>query len=154
MHRYFYPGIDGGSGRFRSGVPGGGGGRGGNSGQGRCAGDGRGAGEGRGDGPQSYERAQDHLASALPLMSPEWAAWSAAMRSPRLAGRWAIAGYQRGKGPISGALTISDRPDTPDGFATDGAFVYARTGETVSRKSRAIVYTGFQWRGRSADTAG
>jgi len=147
MHRYFYPGIDGASGGFRRGGGGGGGGRGGNAAQGR------GAGDGRGDNRQPYERAQDHLASAFPLMSPEWASWSAAMRTPKLAGRWAIAGYQRGKGPIFGELQITERSDTPDGFATDGKFTYARTGDSVSRKSRAIVYTGFQWRGRSADGA-
>ena len=154
MHRYFYPGIDGASGGFRQNGPGpgpGGGGRGrGRGGDGR-GGDGRGAGEGRGDNRQPYEKAQDHFANVFPLMSPEWAAWSAAMRTPRLAGRWAVAGYQRGKGPIYGELTIADRPDTPDGFTTDGKFVYTKTGETVARKSRAIVYTGFQWRGRSAD---
>ena len=40
----------------------------------------------------------------------------------------------------------------PDAFLTDGRFVYAKGGQTVTRRSRAIVYTGFQWRGRSADT--
>jgi quinohemoprotein amine dehydrogenase len=144
MHRYYYPGIDGASGGFRTGGPGGG--------RGRGDAQGRGGREGRGDTRQPYEKAQDHLATAFPLISPEWAAWSAAMRSPRLAGRWTLAGYQRGKGPIYGEVTIADRPDTPDTFTTDGKFAYARTGETVARRSRAIVYTGFQWRGRSADS--
>jgi quinohemoprotein amine dehydrogenase len=39
-----------------------------------------------------------------------------------------------------------------DSFLTEGRFLYAKGGETVTRRSRAIVYTGFQWRGRSADT--
>jgi quinohemoprotein amine dehydrogenase len=39
-----------------------------------------------------------------------------------------------------------------DAFLTDGRFTYTRGGQTVSRRSRAVVYTGFQWRGRSADT--
>jgi quinohemoprotein amine dehydrogenase len=141
MHRYYYPGIDGASGGFRSG--GGGGGR---RGQGGAPAQGRGGREGRGgDNRQPYEKAQDHLATAFPLMSPEWAAWSAAMRSPRLTGRWTVAGYQRGKGPIYGEVVIADRPDMTDSFA--------RTGETFTRRSRAVVYTGFQWRGRSADSA-
>src|SRR5206468_4454892 len=97
---------------------------------------GRGGREGRGgDNRQPYEKAQDHLATAFPLMSPEWAAWSAAMRSPKLAGRWTIAGYQRGKGPIYGEVVIADRPDMADAFTTDGKFTYARTGETVTRRS-------------------
>src|SRR5206468_12034401 len=93
---------------------------------------GRGGREGRGgDNRQPYEKAQDHLATAFPLMSPEWAAWSAAMRSPKLAGRWTIAGYQRGKGPIYGEVVIADRPDMADGFTTGGMFSYVRLGETV-----------------------
>jgi quinohemoprotein amine dehydrogenase len=156
MHRYYYPGIDGGSGGFRRGGgsaagAGGGaaGGRGGTPGQrGRGGSDGAG-----GDNRQPFERAQDHLADAFPLTSPEWAAWSAAMRTQRLSGRWALAGYEIGKGPVYGQVTISERPDAPDGFLTDGRFVYTRTGETVTRRSRAVVYAGFQWRGRSADTA-
>src|SRR5436309_102207 len=86
-------GSRGAAGGFRGG--GGGGGRGDAQGQGRGGREGRG-----GDTSQPYEKAQDHLATAFPLRSPEWAAWSAAMRSPRLAGRWALAGYQRGQGPI------------------------------------------------------
>src|SRR5438876_7670965 len=42
MHRYYYPGIDGASGGFRAGGPGGGRGRGGNAAQGRAGGEGRG----------------------------------------------------------------------------------------------------------------
>ena len=29
-------------------------------------------------------------------------------------------------------------------------FTYARTGERVKRTGRTVVYTGFQWRGRSS----
>ena len=146
MHRYYYPGIDGASGGFRRGGPAAGG-----------AGAGAGAGRGRGDGGrggenlQPMEVAANHLISALPLVSQEWTAWSAAMRTPRLAGRWALSGYEIGKGPVYGQVTISERPDAADSFLTDGRFVYAKGGQAVTRKSRAIVYTGFQWRGRSAD---
>lgn len=145
MHRYYYPGIDGGSGGFRRGGPGTGGG----AGRGR-GGAGRG---GEGQGQYPVDRALNHLVGAFPLASQEWTAWSAAMRTPRLAGRWALAGYEIGRGPVYGQVTISDRPDAPDSFLTDGRFTYARSGQTVTRRSRAIVYTGFQWRGRSADTA-
>ena len=145
MHRYYYPGIDGASGGFRGG---------GRRGQADAQAQGRGGRGGRsGDNRQPYEKAQDHFANAFPLMSPEWAAWSAAMRTPRLAGRWTLAGYQRGKGPVYGELTIAERPDAPDSFTTDGKFSYSKSGESFTRKSRAIVYTGFQWRGRSADAA-
>jgi quinohemoprotein amine dehydrogenase len=44
---------------------------------------------------------------------------------------------------------------TPQGdagdFTTETTFVYARSGQNVTRRGRAIVYTGFQWRGKSDD---
>ena len=146
MHRYYYPGIDGPSGGFRRGGPPPGGAA--AAARGR-AGDpsGRGAEE-----PQPMDKARDVLARNFPLVSAEWSAWSAAMHTPKLVGRWAIAGYQIGKGRVFGQLTIAGRAGVADGFTTDARFTYSRTGETVSRKSRAIVYAGFQWRGRSADT--
>jgi quinohemoprotein amine dehydrogenase len=152
MHRYYYPGIDGASGGFRRGGPGSPGNQGGAVGRG--SGD-SGAGRGRGDAPdtqQPMDKALNHLVGALPLASSEWNAWAAAMRAPRLAGRWALSGYEIGKGPAYGIVTIADRPDAPDSFTTDGRITYTRSGQTVTRRSRAIVYTGFQWRGRSADT--
>jgi quinohemoprotein amine dehydrogenase len=98
------------------------------------------------------DKARDVLSRNLPLISGEWTSWSAVMRTPRLAGRWAIAGYQIGKGPVFGQLTIADRAGVTDGFTTEARLTYSRTGDMVSRKSRAIVYAGFQWRARSADT--
>jgi len=32
---------------------------------------------------------------------------------------------------------------------TETRYVRAKTGETVTRTGKSIVYTGFQWRGRS-----
>ena len=57
------------------------------------------------------DRAIAHLAKTFPLQTPEWAAWSAGMQSPKLAGRWAISGYQPGKGPIYGAMTVTADPE-------------------------------------------
>jgi quinohemoprotein amine dehydrogenase len=147
MHRYYYPGIDGSSGGFRRGGPPG-------AGRGAAATDrGRAGDTGRGsENQQPVDRALSRFITDFPLISQEWTAWSAAMRTPRLAGRWALAGYEIGKGPVYGQVTISDRPDMADSFLTEGRFVYSKGGQTVTRRSRAIVYTGFQWRGRSADT--
>jgi quinohemoprotein amine dehydrogenase len=158
MHRYYYPLIDGASGGFRRGGGPGGGGPAVAAAPNRAGGAGpppglagAGARGGRG-GDQPMDRAQDHLSRAFPLVSQEWSLWSAAMRTPRIAGRWAISGYEIGKGPVHGLVTIAQRPGVTDGFTTDGQFTYSRTGQVVSRKSRAVVYAGFQWRGRSADT--
>jgi quinohemoprotein amine dehydrogenase len=147
MHRYYYPGIDGSSGGFRRGGPPGGRGAAGAVGRGRGGTGGRG-----GETQYPVDRALAHLVGAFPLTSQEWTSWSAAMRTPRLSGRWALAGYEIGKGPVYGMLTIADRSGVADSFTTEGRFTYTRSGQTVTRRSRAIVYTGFQWRGRSADT--
>ena len=146
MHRGYYPGVDS-SGGFRRGARGGGGGAGGG---GDAA-----AAEGRGGAPggnrQPMDIAHDHLAQTFPLRTPEWASWSAAMRPPKLAGRWALSGYQLGRGPIYGLVTITEQPGSPDNFLTETRITYGKNGQSETRKSRGIVYTGFQWRGRSTD---
>ena len=100
------------------------------------------------DNRHPMEKALEHLVKTYPLNSPAWAAWSAAMQPPKLAGRWAVSGYQTGKGPIFGQVVVSADPSGPDNFNIDTRYTVARTGETVSRAGKAIVYTGFQWRGR------
>ena len=130
MHRYYYPGVDGASGGFRrGGGPGGGGGGGGRTTGERPGGDGGRGGENQ----QPVDLALNHLVGAFPLVSQEWTTWSAAMRTPRLAGRWALSGYEIGKGPVYGQVAISERPDAADSFLTDGGFTYAR----AARRSRA-----------------
>ena len=103
---------------------------------------------GDGDGPQPVDVAIDHLSEAFPLETPEWSAWSASMRTPRLAGTWALAGFEPGKGQIFGTVEIS-AGDTPDEFRSRASYTYAESGQEVSRSGQSIVYTGYQWRGRS-----
>jgi quinohemoprotein amine dehydrogenase len=102
------------------------------------------------DNRHPMEKALDHLEKTLPLTTTEWTAWSAAMQSPKLVGRWAIAGSQAGKGPIYGVVTVTADPGAPDSFTTDTRYIVARTGEAVSRTGKALVYTGYQWRGRGS----
>src|SRR5690242_12983178 len=103
------------------------------------------------DNRQPMDRALEHLTKTFPLTTSEWSAWSAAMQSPKLAGKWAIVGSQTGKGSIFGQVTITADSSAPDSFTTDIKYVVARTGETVTRSGKAIVYTGYQWRGRGND---
>src|SRR5260221_836754 len=72
------------------------------------------------------------------------------MRTSRLQGKWAMSGSELGKGAVYGVVTVAPQAsgDTGD-FTTETTFTYARTGKTVTRRGRAIVYTGFQWRGKS-----
>jgi quinohemoprotein amine dehydrogenase len=104
------------------------------------------------DNRHPVEKALEHLTAAFPLHTPEWAAWSATMRPPKLEGTWTLAGHETGKGPLYGTVRIAQGA-APDEVATEIAFTYARSGRQVSRKGRAIVYTGHQWRGRSTELA-
>ena len=100
------------------------------------------------DNRHPMDKAIEHLTKTFPLDTPAWAAWSAAMQPAKLAGRWAVTGYQQGKGAIVGQVVVSADPNAGDSFNVDTRYTVARTGETVSRAGKAIVYTGFQWRGR------
>jgi quinohemoprotein amine dehydrogenase len=95
------------------------------------------------------EKALDHLSKTFPLKTPEWQAWSANMRPARLDGTWMLSGWELGKGAIYGKVTIAADSGSPDEFTTTISYRVARTGEVVTRTGRGIVYTGFQWRGRS-----
>jgi quinohemoprotein amine dehydrogenase len=98
------------------------------------------------------DKAIDYLSKTYPFETPAWASWAATRRSPRLEGTWALTGYEVGKGPVYGHVSITAVPNAPDEFRTETTFTYARTGEQVKRTGRTLIYTGFQWRGRS--TAG
>jgi len=136
MHRGWYPLVDNQAFRRMGPVP-----------RGRSA-DGRPP-----DTRHPVEKAIDHLAETFPLKTSDWAAWSANMRPARLDGTWALSGWELGKGAIYGQVTIAADPASPDEFTTTATYRVARTGETITRTGRAIVYTGFQWRGRSTTAA-
>ena len=99
------------------------------------------------------EKALEHLTAAYPLHTPEWAAWSATMRPPKLEGTWTITGHEVGKGPVYGVARIT-RGAAADEAVTEITLVHARTGEQLTRTGRAVIYTGYQWRGRSTALTG
>lgn len=105
------------------------------------------------DNRHPVEKTIAHLSSAFPLKTPEWAAWSATMRPARLDGTWALSGWEAGKGAIYGRVTITASASSPEDFTTTATYRVARTGETITRTGRGIVYTGFQWRGTSSTAA-
>ena len=103
-----------------------------------------------GDGePQAVDRAVAHLSERFPFETAAWSAWSATMRPPRVAGAWLLRGHAPGRGAVYGQVTIAPVAGAEDEFTTETEYVWARTGRRVERTGRAIVYTGFQWRGRS-----
>jgi quinohemoprotein amine dehydrogenase len=95
------------------------------------------------------EKAVAHLAATFPLETPEWSAWKATMRSPRLEGTWLLSGSEPGRGPVFGTMTIAADAADPDVFTTSTQYVHAESGTASRRTGQALVYTGFQWRGRS-----
>jgi quinohemoprotein amine dehydrogenase len=104
------------------------------------------------DNRHPMDKAIAHLSTAFPLTTPEWSAWAATMRPPRLQGKWAVSGVELGKGALYGTFTITPQGGGETGdFTTETTFTYARSGKTVTRRGRAIVYTGYQWRGKSDD---
>ena len=102
-----------------------------------------------GDGEHPMDVAIEHLGEAFPLETPEWSAWSATMRSPRLAGEWAVTGHEPGRGAFFGRVSIAADPTDADAFTTRASYVYAESGARVERAGQSLVYTGYQWRGRS-----
>ncbi|HTW65605.1 MAG TPA: quinohemoprotein amine dehydrogenase subunit alpha [Bryobacteraceae bacterium] len=102
----------------------------------------------RADGKYPGDVAIDYLAKAQPLITPQWTAWKAIMRTPQLEGKWMLVGYQKGKGRVFGTLTIS-AGSAPDEFVTKTEVEYATSGLTYTRTGKGIVYTGYSWRGRS-----
>jgi quinohemoprotein amine dehydrogenase len=126
MHRGFYPGVD--NQGFR---------RGGFAGAGN-------------DTTHPMDVAIRHLSSAFPLNTTDWSAWSATMRPPRLEGSWLVSGYEPGRGAFYGKVTVV-RAGAQDEFTTEATYTFANGGAPVTRSGRAVVYTGYQWRGRSAE---
>jgi len=88
------------------------------------------------------------IAKEYPLHTPEWAAWRAEMRAPKLAGRWIISGTQPGRGRILGEVVI-EAGTAADEFTTSATLYYVKDGKTMTRRGRSLVYAGFEWRGRS-----
>lgn len=101
------------------------------------------------DNRQPMDKALAHVKSAFPFTTPDWTAWSATMRSPRLEGTWLLSGYEPGQGPLYGTVTVAADTTAADGFTTVVSYTYPRSGGTVARRGKSIIYTGYQWRGRT-----
>jgi quinohemoprotein amine dehydrogenase len=105
-------------------------------------------------GPHPVEKAVAHFAEAYPLETPAWSAWSANLRPPRLEGTWALSGHDPAHGPLHGRVTIRAVPGSTTEFTTESSWLHPEDGTRVTRTGRALVYTGYQWRGRSTAAGG
>ena len=103
------------------------------------------------DKAQPMDKAIAHLSKTFPLVTPEWTAWSAAAAPASVAGEWAITANIPGKGAAFGRMIAQADASTADAFTTKSTLTIAKTGETISRTGKGLIYTGFQWRGRGSD---
>jgi quinohemoprotein amine dehydrogenase len=83
------------------------------------------------------------LAEKYAVESNAWKRWQKA-KKPKLSGEWRISGHQLSKGDFSGTMRAT--PDGPDKYAVLFEGAYARTGDKLSGKGAATVYTGYEWR--------
>jgi quinohemoprotein amine dehydrogenase len=149
MHTAFYPQAEAAF-RFRQGGPppaaaaAAGAGRGG-AGRGGAAG--AQAAGGGGGGPLPVDETVDFLAATYPLMSPEWSAWRARMRAPRITGRWLVSAYITGRGRYYGEMTV-DPGAAEDEFITRVNLKPAKGGAALTQTGTGLVYAGYSWRGR------
>lgn len=102
--------------------------------------------------PQPVDQAIDFLSKTYPLQTPEWAAWRARVRAPKLEGRWLISAHITGKGDYAGEMTIASG-SSADEFTTLVTVTPVKGGAPIERTGKAIVFDSYAWRGRSTGTA-
>lgn len=85
-----------------------------------------------------------YLVKKYPFAAAAWKKWQAAPK-PDYAGSWKVVGHDPGKGgEYTGRMTLKALGD--DRYAGEFTQEFA-DGSSVSGKTTAVVYTGFQWRG-------
>jgi quinohemoprotein amine dehydrogenase len=117
-------------------------------------------GEGGGEGADgaatpanvSLDITLDFLGKSYGLHTPEWSAWRARMRTPKMAGRWLVAARIPGRGKYYGELTIAQGA-AEDEFTTTVKLQPVGGGPSISRSGTGLVFAGYSWRGRSKGVA-
>lgn len=102
--------------------------------------------------PKPVDIALDYLSKTAPLHTPEWAAWRARMRAPKLAGTWMVSAHVPGRGNFCGEMEITPVTGTDDEFNTRVKLTSLADGTTITRTGHSLVYAGYAWRGRSKGT--
>jgi quinohemoprotein amine dehydrogenase len=96
-----------------------------------------------------WEENAPHLPGVLvglfPLSTPEWTEWRK-RPSPDLSGEWRVVGNDPGVGFYSGTRTV--KRAGPDVYKTTTSWEFA-DGHNETRDGTAVVYTGYEWRGRT-----
>jgi quinohemoprotein amine dehydrogenase len=104
--------------------------------------------------PLPVDEALAYLSKTAPLHTPEWAAWQARMRTPKLAGRWIVTANVPGRGKFYGDMEVEATRGTDDEFTTKVKLTSLKDGATITRTGHSLVYAGYAWRGKSKGTPG
>jgi quinohemoprotein amine dehydrogenase len=104
------------------------------------------------NGHLPVDEALAYLSKTAPLWTPEWSAWRARMRAPKLAGRWIVTAHVLGKGKFYGDMEVEAVGGSDDEFTTKVKLTSLKDGSTISRTGHSLVYAGYAWRGRSKGT--
>ena len=102
--------------------------------------------------PLPVDEALAFLSKAAGLQTPEWAAWRARMRAPKLAGRWVVSAHLPGRGKFYGEMDVEPKSGTDDEFTTRVKLIAVKDGSMITRTGHSLVYAGYAWRGRSKGT--
>jgi quinohemoprotein amine dehydrogenase len=102
--------------------------------------------------PLPVDEALAFFGKTAPLKTPEWAAWRARMRAPKLTGRWIVSAYVPGRGKFYGDMEVAASSGTDDEFTTRVKLTSVKDGSTISRTGHGLVYAGYAWRGKSKGT--
>jgi quinohemoprotein amine dehydrogenase len=104
--------------------------------------------------PLPLDDALAYLSKTAPLQTPEWAAWRARMRAPKLAGKWIGSAYIPGHGNFYGEMEVEPKSGTDDEFITHAKLTSVKDGTSIARAGHSLVYAGYAWRGKSKGTPG
>ncbi len=96
----------------------------------------------------SLDATLDFLGKTYPLHTPEWGAWRARMRAPRITGKWMISASVPGHGKYFGELNVAQGA-SDDEFTTTAKLQPVNGGAAITRTGSGLVYAGYSWRGRS-----
>src|ERR1700733_7730853 len=102
--------------------------------------------------PLPVDEALAFLAKAAPLRTPEWAAWRARMRAPKVTGEWIVSANLPGRGKFYGDMEVTADSGKEGEFTTRVKLTSVKDGSTISRTGHSLVYAGYAWRGRSKGT--
>jgi quinohemoprotein amine dehydrogenase len=101
--------------------------------------------------PLPVDDALKYLSKTAPLETPEWAAWRARMRAPKLAGKWIVSATIAGRGRFYGEMEVVPT-GADDEFTTSFKLTSVKDGSVISHTGHSLVYAGYAWRGRSKGT--